>query len=334
MLTGASGGIGRATARELARPGIAIALLARGHDGLAAVAAEVERAGARALVLPVDVADREQVEAAADEVERTLGPIDLWINDAMTTVFGRATHLRAEELRRVTDVTYHGAVWGTLAALRHMVPRRRGTIVQVGSALSYRAIPLQAAYSAAKHALRAFTDSLRSELIHDGLTGIRLTMVHLPGVNTPQFAWCRSYMPRKAQPVPPIFQPEIAARAIAYAARHHRREIYVGMPTIKTVLGQKVVPGYLDHYLADMAWDGQMTDEPEDPHRASNLFSPVPGDHGAHGAFDDRARERDPLSWWSERLGAAGVNAVIAGAGVLAISGALLLAARAVRPRR
>jgi hypothetical protein len=240
----------------------------------------------------------------------------------MTTVFGQVTAVTPDELRRVTDVTYHGAVWGTLAALRRMMPRRRGAIVQVGSALAYRAIPLQAAYSAAKHALRAFTDSLRSELIHEGLTGIHLTMVQLPALNTPQFGWCRSHMPRRAQPVPPIFQPEVAARAIVYAAYHRRREVYVGFPSIKTIVGQKLAPGWLDRYLAHAAWEGQQLPAPEVPGRPDNLFAPVPGDRGAHGAFDHRARSSDPVTWASLRLGAAGVRILLAAAIALVVSAA------------
>lgn len=329
VITGASAGVGRATARELAKRGAAIGLLARGRDGLEATAAEVERAGGRALPLSVDVADPDQVEAAAAQIEDAFGPIDIWINNAMTTIFARVSSIEPEELRRVLDVTFLGAVWGTMAALRRMVPRRRGTIVQVGSALAYRAIPLQSAYCASKHALRAFTDSLRSELIHDDIP-IHLTMVHLPGLNTPQFTWCESRMPRQAQPVPPIFQPEIAARAIRWAAYHRRREVYVGVPTVKTVLGGQLVPGYLDHYLSHAAFEGQMTDEPAPEPRVSNLFAPVPGDHGAHGIFDHRARERSPFSWLSTRIGAAGVRAGAIGLALGAVTLALgaALAAR------
>lgn len=325
VITGASAGLGRATAREFARPGARIALLARDARGLAAAAREVTAAGAVALPLVVDVADPDAVEAAASEIERRLGPIDIWINNAMTTVFGRAVDATAAELRRVTDVTYHGAVWGTLAAIRRMSPRRRGVVVQVGSALAHRAIPLQAAYCAAKHALRGFTDSLRSELIHAGLEEIHLTMVQLPALNTPQHGWCRSHMPRRAQPVPPIYQPEVAARAIDWAAHHRRREVFVGWPSIKAIIGQHVLPGWLDRYLATAAWDSQQTSEPEDPGRPDNLYAPLPGDHGAHGTFDRRARSRDPLSWWSLRLGAAGVRAAAATVVALAVALAVLV---------
>jgi NADP-dependent 3-hydroxy acid dehydrogenase YdfG len=332
VITGASAGVGRATVRRFAADGARVALLSRGVEGLEAAAREVEEAGGRALPIAVDVADADQVFAAAERIEHELGPIDVWINDAMTTVFGRVLQLDPAEYRRVTDVTYHGMVHGTMAALEHMVPRDRGTIVQVGSALAYRAIPLQSAYCGAKHACRAFTDSLRSELIHDGLH-VHLTMVHLPGLNTPQFEWCRSYMPRKAQPVPPIFQPDVAARAIHYAAHHRRREIYVGLPTLKTVWGQKVAPGFLDHYLASKAFDGQMTNEPDGAH-ASNLFEPVEGDRGARGAFDDRAKDTYAFTALSTRAGAGGVRAGGALFGVAAIAFATLGIRRWLRAER
>lgn len=322
VITGASAGVGRATVREFARHGASIGLLARGEDGLRATAAEVEAAGGRTLAIPTDVADPEQVEVAADRIETALGPIDVWINNAMTTIFARVSDIRPREFRRVVDVALNGAVWGTMAALRHMAPRNRGTIVQVGSALAFRAIPLQSAYCAAKHGMRAFTDSLRSELVHDKID-VHLTMVHLPGMNTPQFSWCESRMPRQAQPVPPIYQPEIAARAIHWAARHRRRDIYVGLPTVKTVFGGMLVPGFLDHYLAHAAFEGQQTDRPApvEPHR-SNLFAPVPGDHGAQGIFGARARPRDWFSWLSARAGAGGVRA---GAAVLGVGAVALL---------
>jgi short-subunit dehydrogenase len=331
VITGASAGVGRATAREFASRGAHIALIARGKDGLAAAAREVEEAGGRALAIPVDVSDAAQVEVAAALVEDTLGPIDIWINNAMTTVFSRVRDLTAEEYVRVTNVTYHGVVWGTRAALQRMIPRNRGCIVQVGSALAYRAIPLQAAYCGAKHATRAFTDSLRSELIHDRVD-VHLTMVHLPGLNTPQFEWCRSHMRQKSQPVPPIYQPELAARAIYWAAHHRRREVYVGRPTLKAIAGNKLIPGVLDHYLARTAFEGQLTDEVADPEQPSNLFEPVPGDHGAHGRFGQEARARDLFTWWGTRLGPAALRA--AGiAGALAAAALAGFAARALLSR-
>jgi short-subunit dehydrogenase len=289
VITGASAGVGRATARAFARLGCSIGLLARGRDGLDAAADEVERLGGRALILPADVADHRVVEAAADAVERAFGRIDVWINNAMVSVFSRVREMQPEEYRRVTEVTYLGVVHGTLAALRRMLPRNHGTIVQVGSALAYRAIPLQSAYCAAKHAVRGFTDSLRAELIDEG-SRIRLTHVHLPALNTPQFDWVKSRLPNRGQPVPPIFQPEVAADAILHAAYHPRREYFVGWPTMKMVLANKLAPRYLDRYLARNVIDSQQTDEPERPNRPHNLWNPLPGDHGAHGRFDDRAK--------------------------------------------
>ena len=288
VITGASAGVGRAVAHEYARQGARIGLIARGRDGLEGARREVEELGGEALVLPLDVADADAVDQAAQRVEDTFGPIDIWINNAMATVFGPIIKLEAEEIKRVTEVTYLGFVYGTLAALRRMQPRDRGTIVQVGSALAYRGIPLQAAYCGAKHAIQGFNDSLYSELIHDG-SRIRLTMVNLPAINTPQFDWSRSKMPRKAQPVPPIFQPEVAARAIVWAADHDRRELNVGWPATKAIVGNSFFPGYGDYYLAERGYDAQMTDEPEDPDRPDNLFEPVPGDRGSHGRFGDRA---------------------------------------------
>lgn len=315
VITGASAGVGRATAIEFARHGAHIALLARSPSGLEGAHADVEAAGAKALIIPVDVAEPEQVYAAAARVEEELGPIDVWINNAMTTVFGLVASIAASEYRRVTDVTYHGAVWGTMAALERMMPRNRGTIVQVGSALAYRSIPLQSAYCGAKHALRGFTDSLRSELIHTGKQ-IYLTMVHLPGLNTPQFEWCKSYMPKRAQPVPPIYQPEVAARAIYYAAHHRRREVYVTRSTMKAIIGNKVIPGFLDKYLARVAVDGQQTDEPETIDRPSNLFEPVAGAHATHGRFDERAEGGGAAVQLGVRMGAGGVGLAIATAGI------------------
>lgn len=289
VVTGASAGVGRATVRAFARRGANIGLLARGRDGLEAARREAEDLGGRALVLPTDVADPDQVEAAAAAVDRAFGPVDVWVNNAMLSVFSPVRQMKPEEYRRVTEVTYLGYVYGTLAALRRMLPRDRGIIIQVGSALAYRGIPLQSAYCAAKHAIQGFCDSLRAELIHDG-SRVRLTMVQMPALNTPQFGWVKSRLPRRGQPVPPIFQPEVAAEAIAWAADHDRREILVGWPTVEAIVGNKLAPGWLDHYLARNGYDSQMTDEPEDPARPDNLWEPVPGDHGAHGRFDHLAR--------------------------------------------
>ncbi len=317
VITGASAGVGRATVREFARRGAHIGLLARGKDGLEAARREVEAAGGRALVLPVDVADANAVEHAAAEVERELGPIDIWINNAMVSVFSPIKEMTAEEFRRVTDVTYLGAVHGTLAALKRMQPRDRGMIVQVGSALSYRSIPLQSAYCAAKHAMRGFTDSLRCELISDG-SKVRVTMVQLPALNTPQFDWTKTRLPRKAQPVPPIYQPEVAAEAIYWAAHNNRREVNVGLPTVAAIVGNKLAPGLLDHYLGATGVDGQQTSEPENLDKPNNLLEPLAGDHGAHGRFDDRAFTFSPQFWASKNR-----SALVVGAGLLALGLAL-----------
>lgn len=318
VVTGASAGVGRATVREFAQQGAHIGLLARGQDGLEGARRDVEAAGGKALVLPTDVADANQVEAAAAAVEAEFGPIDIWVNNAMTSVFSPVKEMTAEEFKRVTDVTYLGFVYGTLSALRRMLPRDRGVIVQVGSALAYRGIPLQAAYCGAKHAIQGFFDSLRSELIHDG-SNVHLTMVQLPGLNTPQFRWVKSRLKHKGQPVPPIFQPEIAARAVVWAAHHRRREIYVGWPTVQTIIGNKIAPWFLDYYLASKAYDGQQTDEPADPDRPHNLWNPVPGDHGAHGVFDDRAKSWSPQLWATTHR----PWIALAGAGLASLVGAM-----------
>jgi NAD(P)-dependent dehydrogenase (short-subunit alcohol dehydrogenase family) len=326
VITGASAGVGRATAQAFARRGARIGLIARGVERLEAARREVEGLGGTALVLPADVADAEAVEAAAARVERELGPIDVWVNNAMTSVFSPIKELTPDEVRRVTEVTYLGYVHGTLAALHRMLPRDRGTIVQVGSALAYRSIPLQAAYCAAKHAITGFTESLRSELIHDN-SRVRVTEVHMPALNTPQFSWVKSRLPRKAQPVPPIFQPEIAAEAIVWAAHHRRRELLVGWPTVQAIWGNKVAPGFIDWYLARTCYDGQQHDGPEDPNRPHNLWEPVPADRGAHGDFDDRASDSSPQLWATTHRS----WIALAGAG---LAGAALTAARALRSRR
>lgn len=299
VVTGASAGVGRAVVREFARHGARIGLIARGKVGLEAARSEVEAFGSQAIVLPTDVADAAAVEASADEVETTFGPIDVWINNAMVSVFSPVKEMTAEDFRRVTEVTYLGYVHGTLAALKRMLPRDQGMIVQVGSALSYRGIPLQSAYCAAKHAIEGFSESLRTELIHDN-SQVRVTLVHLPAINTPQHSWSKSRMPRRAQPVPPIYQPELAASAIYHAAYHYRREWTLGMITDIVLAGNKLAPGLGDWYMARTGFDSQMTDEAEDPHRAHNLWHPLPGDAGAHGRFDERARNSS-LQWWLTR---------------------------------
>ena len=292
VITGASAGVGRATVREFARHGAWLGLLARGRDGLEGARREVEKMGCKALVLPTDVADAAQVEAAAKQVEDQLGPIDIWVNNAMTSVFSPIKEMTADEFERVTQVTYLGYVYGTLAALKYMLPRDRGTIVHVGSALAYRSIPLQAAYCASKHAVLGFYASLRTELLHDR-SHVQTTMVQMPALNTPQFGWVKSRLPRKAQPVPPIYQPEVAARAIYYAAHHpERREYYAAWSVVEAVVGNKIAPSFADHYLAQNGYESQQYDGPEKQDRANNLWQPVAGDHGAHGSFDDRAREQ------------------------------------------
>jgi NAD(P)-dependent dehydrogenase (short-subunit alcohol dehydrogenase family) len=298
-VTGASAGVGRAVVRRFARDGARIGLLARGRDGLEGARRDVEAAGGRALPLVVDVANWDEVDAAAERIERELGPIDIWINNAMASVFSPVREMRPEEYRRVTDVTYHGVLHGTLAALHRMLPRDRGTIVQVGSALAHRGIPLQSAYCAAKHAVDGFMDSLRAEMIHDR-SRVHVTMVNLPAVNTPQFQWVKSRLPRKAQPVPPIFQPEVAAEAIHWAAHHRRRELWVGASTAAVIIGNRLLSGLGDRYLGRTGYESQQTSEPEDRNRPDNLWHPVDGEHGdrgAHGAFDERAASRSRQLW-------------------------------------
>lgn len=289
VVTGASAGIGRATAIEFATRGARVALLARGAEGLEGARQDVENAGGEALVIPTDMADAGQVEAAAARVERAWGGIDVWVNNAMATVFSPFGNMSMADFRRVTEVTYLGAVWGTRAALARMVPANRGTIVQVGSALAYRSIPLQSPYCGAKAALRAFTDSLRSELEHMK-SDVRITFLVLGAFNTPQFDWARTTIPRKPRPVGTVYQPEIAARAIVRAALRPRRESYIGWPAVQAVLGTMLFPGLLDRFLARKAWGGQFTDEPVDSQRVDNLYNPLPADFGAHGRFDNEAR--------------------------------------------
>jgi NAD(P)-dependent dehydrogenase (short-subunit alcohol dehydrogenase family) len=296
VITGASAGVGRATAWAFAKRGALLGLLARGQEGLDATCQDVEALGGKALAIQTDVANADQVEAAAARVEQELGPIRVWVNNAMTTVFSPVKETSPDEFRRVTEVTYLGAVYGTMAALKRMLRRDQGCIVQVGSALAYRSIPLQAAYCGAKHGLKGFTDSLRTELLHDG-SQVHLTMVQLPALNTPQFSWSKTRLPRQPQPVPPIFQPEVAADAIVWAASHRRREVYVGMPTVKAILGQKIIPGWLDRYLARTGYEAQQASAYIRPNRADNLFAPVHGDHGAHGVFDSRSQAYSPQLW-------------------------------------
>ena len=310
VITGASAGVGRATAQAFGERGAKVGLLARGEDGLEGSKRDVEAAGGEAVAIPTDVAEMEQVQGAAAVVEDEFGPIDVWVNCAMTTVFSEVQEMSADEYRRVTEVTYLGYVHGTLAALERMRPRDEGTIVQVGSALSYRGIPLQSAYCASKHAIKGFTESLLTELIHDD-SDIDVTMVHLPGLNTPQFTWVENRLPKKPQPMPPIYQPEVAAAAIVWAAHHDRRELYIGKPTLKTILGEKLVPWYLDRVLADKGYTGQLTDEPADPDQESNLWEPVADDHGAHGPFNDQAEQWSTHLWLTTHRGTVALLGVV-----------------------
>jgi NAD(P)-dependent dehydrogenase (short-subunit alcohol dehydrogenase family) len=328
VITGSSAGIGRATAREFGRRGDAVALLARGEGSLAGAAREVEQAGGRALAIPTDVADPRQVEAAAERATAELGDIDVWVNVAMASILAPIWEIEADDFRRVTETTYLGQVHGTLSALRRMRPRDRGAIVNVGSALAYRGIPLQSAYCGAKHAIRGFTDSVRTELMHVG-SNVHITSVHLPALNTSQFRMVRTKMPRRPRPVAPVYQPEVAARAIVWASCHpQRRELWVGGSTVMTILGARLAPGTVgDRYLARSGFDGQQTDEPADEERRGHdyLFAPLPGDHGSHGDFEDESSPRSRQVWLAEH------RKLLAGAGALAAAGAAAIASAARR---
>jgi NAD(P)-dependent dehydrogenase (short-subunit alcohol dehydrogenase family) len=324
VVTGASGGIGRAVVRKLAERGDAVALLARGADGLDGAAEDVRRAGGTPLPIEVDVADFAAVDDAAERVEKELGPIELWVNDAFSSVFAPFMEISMAEFTRITQVSYLGYVYGTRAALTRMLPRDRGTIVQVGSALAYRGIPLQTAYCGAKHAIQGFHESLRVELLHDK-SNVHVTMVQMPAVNTPQFGWVLSRLPNRAQPVPPIYQPEIAAQAVVYAADHpERREYWVGGSTAGTLLANAVAPGLLDRYLARTGYKSQQTDQQRDPDQPANLWHPADDergpDEGAHGDFDTQAKTRSPQLWASQHHGT-----------LAAVAGGVVAAAWAVR---
>jgi len=330
-VTGGTAGIGRATVREFARNGYDVAILARGQDGLDATKREVEETGQRALAISTDVADWKALEDAADQIERELGPIDVWVNNAFAGIFARFLDVTPEEYERVTQVTYLGQVNGTRAALKRMVPRNRGKIVLVGSALAYRGIPLQSAYCGAKHAIQGLIDSLRSELLHDK-SGVSITMVQLPGVNTPQFDWIRAKLPGKPRPIGKVYQPEVAGRAIYFAAHTDRMEVEVGMPTVEAIWGDKAASSALDHQLARVGFKGQQDPEPVSSDRKDNLFEPVPGDHGAHGRFDDEAVNSSAELWISEHKKELGLAAL--GAAAVAAAGAgFMLATRSGKAR-
>jgi short-subunit dehydrogenase len=315
VITGASAGVGRAAAKAFGARGDRVALIARGRAGLEAAAAEVRAAGGTAITVPCDVSDAGAVDAAAARAEAELGPIDVWVNNAMTAVLAEVAETTAEEFRRVTEVTYLGSVHGAQAALRRMLPRDRGTIIQVGSALAFRGIPLQATYCGAKHAIEGFCESLRTELMHRG-SGVRLVEVHLPGMNTTQFGWVRAKVAREPQPVPPIYQPEVAARAIVWAAHHRRKRIWVGFPTVQTIVGNRLAAWVADRYLARTGFDSQQTKKPLEPDRPDYLFSPLDDDvdHGEHGPWDDTAKTRSPQLWLNLHRGALGAAALATGA--------------------
>ncbi len=320
VITGASAGVGRAIARAFGRRGAHIGLLARGHAGLEAARREIEEYGGKAIAIPTDVADPEQVEAAATQVEEHFGPIDVWVNDAMESVFSPFKEIEPKVYKRVTEVAYLGFVYGTMAALHRMLPRDKGRIIQIGSALAYRSIPLQSAYCGAKHAIKGFTDSIHCELIHDK-SNVKITMVQLPAVNTPQFGWVKSRLPRKPQPVPPIYQPEVIADAVTWVTDHYRRELFIGFNTAVIIQGNKVFPAFGDWYLGKTGYQSQQISQSVDPHRQSNIWEPVDEDqdYGAHGSFDQKARRKSWQLWADTHpgtlalIGAAGIAGIVGG---------------------
>jgi NAD(P)-dependent dehydrogenase (short-subunit alcohol dehydrogenase family) len=320
VVTGARAGLGRAIVQAFAKRGAYVSLVARGKEELEQTAHDVEALGGKALAIPTDVADAEQVERAAAITESTFGPIDIWVNDAMTSVFSRFTDMTPEEFKRVTDVTYLGYVYGTMSALKRMLPRDHGTIVQVGSALAYRGIPLQSAYCGAKHAIQGFTESVRCEVLHDK-SRVWLTMVQMPALNTPQFDWVKSRLPHKAQPVPPIFQPEVGAEAVYWAAHHRRREIYIGGSTFIAIVGNHFFPNIGDWYLARTGFKSQQTEVLDNHSRPDNLWEPAPGNYSAHGRFDRRAKTQSMQTWISEHR-----NQLVAGASAVGAATVALLA--------
>ncbi len=321
VVTGASAGLGRAIVREFAKHGAHVALLARGEDGLNAAVKEVEAMGGKAKAYPTDMGDPDAVETAAQAIEADFGSIDIWVNNAMNSVFGPFKEMEVKDFKRVTEVTYLGQVYGTYAALKRMLPKDSGSIILVGSALAYRGIPLQSAYCGAKHGIHGFFESLRAELSHDK-SNIHLSMVQLPAMNTTQFGFVKSYLPHKPQPMGHIYEPEVAARAIVHNALHHERELYIGFPTLQTILGNKVVPRFLDYFLGKNGYKGQQTEEPENPNRDNNLYHPIPGDRGAHGNFEGESWGLSPNFWVNTE------KVVISGIVALAATGAGLLIGR------
>lgn len=318
VITGATGGVGRATAWEFAKQGAKVALLARGTEQLEGTKKEVEQYGGTALAISVDVSDAEAVENAAERIEKELGPIDVWVNNAMNSVFAPFKEIKPDEFKRVTEVTYLGQVYGTMAALKRMLPRNKGSIVLVGSALAYRGIPLQSAYCGAKHGIQGFYDSLRTELMHDK-SNIKTCMVQLPAMNTTQFGWVLSRLPNKPRPMGKVYQPEVAAHAIVYAAAHNRREIYVGYPTFKAIMGNKVAAWYADYVLANTGYDGQQTEEPVSANRKNNVWEPVNEDRGAYGSFGNIAAKRSLTLWASLNRNVIRAAAGIAVLGIFAV---------------
>ncbi|QOR38320.1 SDR family oxidoreductase [Billgrantia diversa] len=319
VVTGAGAGLGRAVAREFARHGAAVGLISRNQRRLEAAKSEVEALGGRAVIISADMAHADQVEHAASHIEQRLGPIDIWVNGAMTTVFSPLHEMSPEEFKRVNDVTYMGYVHGTMAALKRMRPRNRGTIVQVGSALAYRPIPLQTAYCGAKHAIKGMTEGLRCELMHDG-SDVHVTLVEMPALNTPQFDWCKSHLLRRARPVAPVYQPEVGARAVYWAAHQRRRQVYVGVSSLLTIWGNKLAPGMMDRFMARTAVSGQQTSEAEDPDRPDNLWQPVSGDMGARGRFGRESKNRSEQFWLTTHRNQVGLIA-----GSLLLAGAAML---------
>ncbi len=321
VVTGASAGVGRAVVQAFAKRGAHIGLIARGHEGLEGARREVEEFGGKALVLPTDVADSDQVEAAAAKVEETFGPIDVWVNVAMASVFSPFKEMKPEEFKRVTEVAYLGFVYGTMAALHRMLPRDKGRIIQIGSALAYRSIPLQSAYCGAKHAIMGFTDSIHCELIHDK-SNVKITMVQLPAVNTPQFSWVKNRLPHKAQPVPPIYQPEVIADGVTWVTDHYRRELFIGLSTVIAIQGNKLFPALGDLYLGRTGYKSQQTGQRVDPNSPNNLWEPVDEkqDHGTHGTFDDKATSWSWQLWADTHIGLL----ALVGAGIASLVGVAL----------